>query len=124
MTAHLELEELSALLDGELERSRADEARRHLDGCVECGERYAAMQRSVATLRGLAATPPPPEILHRIRRQTATIPVNPGLLERLGDWLHPPALRPAFAAAFSLVFAAVLAVYGLNVYYSRRRKPG
>jgi hypothetical protein len=123
VTAHLELEELSALLDGELERSRADEARRHLDGCVECGERYAAMQRSVATLRGLAATPPPPEILHRIRRQTATIPVNPGLLERLGDWLHPPALRPAFAAAFSLVFAAVLAVYGLNVYYSRQAAP-
>ncbi len=123
MTGHLELEELSALLDGELERVRAEEARRHLAGCAECTARLAGMQRSVATLRGLATAPPPPEILHRIRRQTASITPNPGLLERLGDWLHPPALRPAFAAAFSLVFAAVLAVYGLNVYYGRQVAP-
>jgi hypothetical protein len=124
VTAHLELEDLSALLDGELERRRAEEARRHLEGCAECSERYAAMQRSVATLRGLAAAPPPPEILHRIRRQAAAIPANPSLLERVGDWLHPPALRPAFAAAFSLVFAAVLAVYGLNAYYGRQAPSG
>jgi hypothetical protein len=52
------------------------------------------MQRSVATLRGLAATPPPPEILHRIRRQTATIPGESGPA-RTARRLAPSAGAPA-----------------------------
>ncbi len=123
MSAHWSVEDLSALLDERLPAGRAAEARLHLAGCRECAERFEGLRRSVESLRALARAAPPPELLHRVRHQAASLPVQPGLLDRLGSWWQPLALRPAFAAAFSLVLAAVLGVYVLNVYFGRHAQP-
>ncbi|MEO8504432.1 MAG: zf-HC2 domain-containing protein [Acidobacteriota bacterium] len=119
MSRHVEIEELSALLDGELEAPRASVVREHLAGCTECDQRRAGLERSAQTVRSLARAVPPADILQRVRRSTSALPTERGLLDRLGGWLHPPALRPAFTSVFALVFAAVLAVFVFHSYTNR-----
>ena len=55
-------EDLSALLDGELDAARAAELRAHLDGCADCRARLAAWRGVDAALRGLVAPAVRPEL--------------------------------------------------------------
>ena len=58
MNRHVELEELSALLDGELEAPRANIVREHLAGCAACDQRRAGLERSAQTATGTSGPTP------------------------------------------------------------------
>ena len=64
-------EDLSALLDRELDAAREAELRAHLAGCAECRTRLAALREVDAELRGLAAPAVRPELAARMAARFA-----------------------------------------------------
>ncbi len=64
-------EDLSALLDGELEAARDARVRAHVSGCARCGERLAQLERVEAGLRTLSVHPVSEAVLQRVRGRLA-----------------------------------------------------
>jgi hypothetical protein len=60
-------EDLSALLDGELEPAREAEVRAHTAGCARCAERLARLARVDEALRSLPDTETPSDLAERLR---------------------------------------------------------
>jgi len=58
-------EDLSALLDGELDPPGESQVRAHLAGCSACREELERLERARDALRLLAPVDPPPEIVDR-----------------------------------------------------------
>lgn len=64
--------DLSMLLDGELDASRAQSVRRHLEGCASCSQVLSAFERVDRSLRG------------------AVLPMVPqDLVDKIGDAIEP-----------------------------------
>lgn len=93
-------EDLSALLDGELDRERRAEVRAHLEGCTRCSARLGALRR-VDDLLAAAPLPDLPDgLVERVLRRVAAPGRSVSPRPRLG--------APAVAA---LAAAAALALY-------------
>ena len=60
-------EDLSALLDGELEPAREAEVRAHTAGCARCAERLARLARVDEALRSLPDAETPADLAERLR---------------------------------------------------------
>jgi anti-sigma factor RsiW len=60
-------EDLSALLDGELEAAREAEVRAHAAGCTRCAERLARLTRVDEALRSLPEAETPADLAERLR---------------------------------------------------------
>jgi len=107
-------QDLSALLDGELEAAREAELRAHVGGCPHCGERLAALRGVDAALRGLELPAVRPELAARMaarlaaERGAASAPGTRAALQR-------PARRRRSMWVASLVPAAAVLALGLLV---------
>ena len=109
---HLDLDALSAYLDGALEPGEMAAARAHLATCPECAQDLAEMRATVALLQGLPQYAPRrsfqlgPE--HARGAEGATARVSRGLegwFERLLPWF--PTLRIATVAVAVLLVAVI-----------------
>ncbi|MCC7382424.1 MAG: zf-HC2 domain-containing protein [Deltaproteobacteria bacterium] len=101
---HLEIETLSAHLDGDLDAASGAEAEAHLGACAECAERF----RELGTLKALALAEEPqapePDLWPAIARAVA----RPAPLSGLTAWLRSPAA--GWAAAAAMAGLAILAL--------------
>ena len=94
MSEHLSLERTHDLIDGVLSSAATSRARRHLETCEPCRDRYASLAELTAELRSVPrdAAPPPPEAWEAIaRRIDGTKPSA----EPEADVLVLPGTRPA-----------------------------
>ena len=66
-------DDLSALLDGELEPGAADAVRRHLAECGECRDEYVRLADARRLLRGMAAVEPPAGLVERFGNRVRRI---------------------------------------------------
>jgi hypothetical protein len=71
MREHLSLERTHDLIDGLLSSEAAERARRHMEICEPCRDRYASLAELTAELRSVPrdAAPPPPEVWEAIARR-------------------------------------------------------
>lgn len=95
------------------------EQKQHLDSCAPCAAKLADLRQTMALLEEWKAPEASPYFDARLRaRLRAEQEAAPrGLL----GWLRSPAfLRPAAAAAFTLILAAGVALYN----YSGKATPG
>lgn len=103
MTAHVALESLSALLDGELAAGERETVREHLEGCLGCRRRLEGLRAVARGLGALERLPPPPTLDLAVARRT-----------RARRTLGHAGLRPAEAlqlvTPLALPFAAVAAM--------------
>ena len=67
MSRHLELETLSALLDGELDAAAADGAQAHVVECADCRARLEGLRSTIGQLQSLPAASPPPHVREALR---------------------------------------------------------
>jgi len=74
-------QDLSMLLDGELDASRERDVRNHLEACAHCRRQLAAFEAVDQTLHGTALPPVPPglrtRIEHAIERESVLAPNDP-----------------------------------------------
>jgi hypothetical protein len=70
MSEHLSLERTHDLIDGLLPSETADRARRHMEQCADCRDRYASLSELTSDLRAVPRdATPPPEIWQAIARR-------------------------------------------------------
>ena len=101
---HVDDETLSALLDDQLPPTEAAAARRHLDACEACQQRYLALQRVVQLVRLLPQVEPPRSFTIGPRTLEPTLRVR-----RLAAWYDwSRAVTSALAAIFVLLLGARL----------------
>lgn len=99
-------EDLSALLDGQLDASRAAEVRLHVASCADCTRRVDALRGVDVALRSIAATPIDAGQRDRMRPALAAErAAHRAPPRRRRRWLAPAAFAATAAAA-----AAVLLV--------------
>ncbi len=96
-------EDLSALLDEQLDARRASEVRAHLAGCSACTRRVEALRGVDVALRRIAAMPL--DAAQRERLRPALAPAAPARrgAPRRRRWIAPAALVAAAAAAATLM---------------------
>ena len=106
--------ELSALLDGQLDASRAGDVQVHADSCRDCARRLAALRTVDGELRRVAAVPADPARIEALRsalasrlREQASGDARPPITRRDPPhhrrWLAPVALTATAAAAAALM---------------------
>ena len=108
---HVELEALSALLDGELSIAEADAAQAHVGECAECRGRLQGLRDTVGQLRELPPAAPPPHVREALRRQLAVEQEVRRRLWALPGWHSRLAAWPAMAAAVFLALGSGLFLY-------------
>lgn len=106
---HLDLESLSAHLDGDLPTPDAQRAAAHLGECAAC----RGWVRELEEMRALTAhrelAPPVPDLWPRIRAELAEAPAVRGAWLRgpsLGTWLRGPRLAWSVAALMAVLALA------------------
>lgn len=96
----------------ELDTSKTDAFKQHVDGCKRCTSELASLQATRQALRALPELEPGPDITSRLlaeasRRTPAVTAVGEGeekgFLAWIAAWLRPVMLHPGFAAAAALV---------------------
>jgi hypothetical protein len=112
MSAHCEVETLSAWLDDALEAAEAARVAAHLGRCAECSAELADLRRVVAGLRALERLAPPPALAIEVGRRRALSWRRPGLAVRLAEGRQ--AIQPSVGLLFALVVAFAL-IGGLAV---------
>jgi anti-sigma factor RsiW len=96
-------EDLSALLDGQLDAQRAHEVRAHVASCADCTRRADTLRGVDVALRSIAATPVSAAQRARMRPVRAPErPVQRAPLRRR-RWIAPAALVATAAAAAAVV---------------------
>jgi anti-sigma factor RsiW len=94
MSEHLSLERTHDLIDGLLPSETADRARRHMEQCAECRDRYASLSELTSDLRSVPRdATPPPEIWQAIARRIDG--TAPSAESESADVLVLPGVRPA-----------------------------
>ncbi len=111
MSRHLDLETISALLDGELEASIADGAQAHVVECQDCRGRLEGLRVTIGELQKLPPAVPPPHVREALRRQLAIEQEVRRRLWTLPGWHSRLAAWPAMAAAVFLAFGCGLFLY-------------
>jgi hypothetical protein len=107
-------EELSALLDGELDALRAEELRGHVTGCEPCASRLAAFERAGALLSALPARPVPNDLRARLQARIDADDAHEAPPVRVMTRTAPPARRRwlgSRALATAAAVAAAVALY-------------
>ena len=114
---HATVEQMSALLDGQLEGDEARAVRAHVDTCAVCGAQLQQLRATVSMLRAVPAAAP-----SRSFRVPRVAP-SPRRFFRLPSWLFaaPSALR-AFAGAAAAVML-VLFVTDASLQPTRQDRP-
>ena len=124
-------EDLSALLDGELEPAREAEVRAHTAGCARCAERLARLARVDEALRSLPDAETPADLAERLRvrldeerRRSSASAEDRG--RSLDARQAPPSQRPQPRRRRWLPFAAtaLAAVLALYLVFGRPRPAG
>jgi len=104
---HVDEEELSGLLDGEVAPARAGELRAHLEGCAACAETYDELARLRAAARDLAPAAPPAGLFERVLAEVApaSLPARGQRAQpvRRRRWLMPAAAAVVLSAAAAVV---------------------
>jgi hypothetical protein len=111
VSRHLDLETLSALLDGELETSAADGAQAHVVECQDCRGRLEGLRVTIGELQKLPPAVPPAHVREALRRQLAVEQEVRRRLWALPGWHTRLAAWPAMAAAVFLAFGCGLFLY-------------
>jgi hypothetical protein len=121
MSEHLSLERTHDLIDGLLPSETADRARRHMDECADCRDRYASLSELASDLRSVPRdATPPPEIWEAIARridgttpsaepESADVLVLPGVRRSLEKSPRRISFTIPQLAAASFVLAAASA---------------
>jgi anti-sigma factor RsiW len=106
-------EDLSALLDGELEAGREEQVRAHLAACEACRAHLASLGSVNAGLRALVGRPVPANLEARLRARIAAERENGAAQLASIVRSRPPAVRRLGATfgAVALAAAAALALY-------------
>ena len=126
-------EDLSALLDGELEPAREAEVRAHTAGCARCAERLARLARVDEALRSLPDAETPADLAERLRvrleeerRRSSASAEDRG--RSLDARQAPPSQRPQPRRRRWLPFAATAlaaaAAFALYLVFGRPRPAG
>ena len=132
-------EDLSALLDGELEPAREAEVRAHTAGCARCAERLARLARVDEALRSLPDAETPADLAERLRvrldeerRRSSASAEDRGRSSPRGRSLDarqaPPSHRPQPRRRRWIPFAATAlaaaAAFALYLVFGRPRPAG
>jgi anti-sigma factor RsiW len=96
-------EDLSALLDGQLEAQRANDVRTHVASCTDCTRRADALRGVDVALRSIAATPVSAAQAARLRPILAAERPAHRAPSRRRRWITPAALVATAAAAAAVV---------------------
>lgn len=104
--------DLTAYLDGALPAARAEEIRRHLDGCADCRYALARLRSAVALLGKLPAAPAPsPAFAARLEARLAPERERRrGWSSRLLAWRWRIAIPAGALAAAAAALIAVVSV--------------
>lgn len=117
MPAHATLEQLSGLLDAELEPRQQRRVEVHLEECEECRVRLAGLETVVGELARLRQQAPPAHLGALVRSGVRRLSNQPRLRDRLervaGRFTQPPGLLPAFGVVLAL--GAILYLFSLGV---------
>ena len=114
---HATVEQMSALLDGQLEGDEARAVRAHVDTCAVCGAQLQQLRATVSMLRAVPAAAP-----SRSFRVPHVAP-SPRRFFRLPSWLFaPPSALRAFAGAAAAVML-VLFVADASLQPTRQDRP-
>lgn len=111
MSAHLALEHLSSLLDGELPDRERRSARRHLDECADCRVRLAGLRSVAEGLTRLERAPAPRalDLLVTGRHPLRASAPSPLVARAPGALLPLPLVLPLTVV---LALAVLLALFG------------
>jgi len=104
---------LSALMDDELPPEDSAAVRRHLETCPGCRDRYAALMRTDATIKGMAALEPSPDFDRTFWRKVADLEDRGKSRAWLRSWLT--GWRPLLASGLAAAAAAVILIYSGQV---------
>jgi len=124
-------EDLSALLDGELEPAREAEVRAHTAGCARCAAHLARLARVDEALRSLPDTETPADLAERLRmrldeerRRSSASAEDRG--RSLDARQAPPSHRPQPRRRHWIPFAATALAAALALYlvFGRPRPAG
>lgn len=111
MTAHVALENLSALLDGELAAGEREAVHEHLESCLDCRRRLDGLRAVARGLGALERLPPPPTLDLAVARRARArrAPGNAGLRPVEALQLLTPLALPFAAVAALAAMLFVLA---------------
>jgi negative regulator of sigma E activity len=107
----------SALIDGELTEAERTRLEAHLQTCHECRDAVSRFENSSLQLRGLATPCAPTFITDPAMRLVRAMPRETTLpwIQRIGQFLSEPFLRPITISAMGLTAAVVLGVVVVSV---------
>lgn len=123
MSRHATVEELSSLLDLELERDARVRIEDHLSDCKGCRGRLEGLRAVVAELERLGRAAPPPTLGRELGRRLRWEREPMGPLERLERRMRGIPLQPSVAPVFAFV-VALAAIMFFFVSGLERRKHG
>jgi hypothetical protein len=92
MTCESVEEQLSSLIDNELDPETSDQLARHLRSCAACGQVHRELQALVRSAAELEPLLPPDRLFLDIRRQTRRIQHRPWFAPRWVGWVFVPAV--------------------------------
>ena len=101
---HIQAEELSAYIDGDIEESRARNIQSHLADCEACTEAAEELRRLRSDLSGLADVEPRRDLWPAVRRARAP---DPAVSWWRRFWMVPAAAVVGAAAALLVVLVLV-----------------
>jgi hypothetical protein len=114
MNGHVSTEALSAYLDDELGRSRAEAVAAHVAACAACRSRLDGMRRLVHGLQRLEQPAPPPLLAERILQAARLAPppatTLAGFWQRLRRLIEARGLDRPYVPALSTPLAMALAL--------------
>jgi len=124
VSAHLPIESLSAYLDRELPRSRAEAVESHLDDCPRCRAHLKSLSRVVDRLQGLERVAPPPLLAGDVARRVTLERRPRTLVERLESGLTGQPFQSQILNTFALVMAlaAMVYVFAVGLDHLERKK--
>ena len=123
MSRHATVEELSSLLDLELETGSRERVESHLVDCTDCRGRFEGLRAVVSELERLGRVAPPPTLGRELVRRLRWEPEPAGPFERLKRRLRSIPLQPSVAPVFAFV-VALAAIMFFFVSGLERRKHG
>ena len=105
MNRHATVEELSSLLDRELDAGPAERVRLHLVECADCRSRLDGLRSVVRALERVERAAPPPTLGLELIERLSWEPEPAGPFDRLERRLGSIRLQPSVAPVFAFVVA-------------------
>lgn len=114
-------ENLSALLDRELNAAERSEVELHMAGCAICREQFQLLAKTnELASRGIFVLDLPPALWGRIEARIAAEPAQvAGLFGRLASLFSGSMIRPALGAAALTMIIVIASALIVNLYHER-----